>query len=137
MPASKRPRHAHQVRPLRIPMMDSTRDEFAMQLHLALEQMRRRPTIDAYDAIGGILNVVQMAIRDEPRFRVEARVITSGAAAMQQFERKVGSDLPLRAHEIAPLQAAINAVDELLPRITVTALYQAQVEVRAIQREAA
>ena len=137
MPASKRPRHAHQVRPLRIPMMDSTRDEFAMQLHLALEQMRRMPTVDAYDAIGGILNVVQVAIRNEVRFKAEARVITSGAAAMQAFERKVGAGLPLRDHELAPLQAAVNQVDELLPRLSVTALHQAAQEVRLLARERA
>ena len=63
--------YVYQVCLLWILMMDSTCDEFVMQLYFVFEQMWCMFMVDVYDVIGGIFNVVQMVIWDELRFRVE------------------------------------------------------------------
>lgn len=143
MPRSSRPRRRHVHRLPAIPMMATTHTEFARQLHVSLAALAIAPAVTHWEAVAMIFNVVTLAIRHKPSLRHEARLLNGGAMALQDIERKVqaiegGNDtLRLQEHELAPIRIATTTVDQLLPRIGVTALYQAWQELLAMRALAA
>jgi len=113
-------------RQVRTPVMSAVRDEFAMQLHVSLLQLEKSPDKDAFEALAGIFNVVQVAIEHEPRRSHEARLINGGAMALNQAERAICAGIVPRA-EIPAIRVAVNAIDQMLGKLSLEGLYEAMV----------
>lgn len=129
MAVSRKPRHAHRPRLIRIPMMTDLHNEFGLVLHTALAALASAPDREQFDAIAQIFNVVGIAIDRDLRFGDEARILAGGAAAMNQIDdgyRRTGALRPT-ALELAPVRNAVNVCDEILSRLDVTKLHLAQV----------
>lgn len=120
-----RPRKAYRPRLARIPMMPELRDQFGMQMHVAIACLATKPDADLFDGLARIFNVVQMAIRNDVRRSNDARIINGGALAMQQVMPKVDAGIPLAQHEIAQIKLGVVTIDNIMGKIDVTALYQA------------
>lgn len=119
-----------------IPMMRTLRDQFGMQMHTALASLSVRSDIDAFNNLAHVFNVVQVAIRDDAKRMHESRLIVGGAAALNQAMPKVLAGLPLAAHELAPVRVAVNAMDEVMGKISVTALHCAAQELNEMRGRA-
>lgn len=128
MPISKRPRKVRRPRLMNIPMTKPLHDEFALTLHMALANMSLMPSKDHFDAIAQIFNVVGLAIEDDVRFVVEARILNGGASAMNQISDAFARSACLRPTnlELLPVQQAANICDRILPRLNVTRLHLAR-----------
>lgn len=132
-------------RPVRIPITSrEVPDTFGWQMHCSLAALRVAPTREHFDGVAICLNVVQLAIAPHAKFANHALRINAGARALNDLARKVvaienGTPLPLREHELAPIEVAITAADEVIPRLGVNELNEARLELRArrAQREAA
>lgn len=130
MSRSAKPRHAHKPRLIKIPMTAGLHDQFGMALHAAFAALSVAPDRDQFDNIAQYFNVIGLAIEHDARFKDEALILNSGASAMQQIDggwRRTGVLRPT-ALELLPVRNAINICDEILPRIDVTRLHLAQVQ---------
>ena len=116
-------------KPIRIPVTGLHR-EMALHAHAALVTLRYSPSIDAFDMLAGILNMIQMTIANDERFVHEAKLINGGAATLNQISKKVESGLALQEHELASIQVSVNAVDSILSRLDVTRMHLAQLTLR-------
>lgn len=134
---STRPKR--QPRPVRIPI--TSREvpmTFGLQMRLSLEALRREPAREHFDGVARCLNVVQVAIEDDARFTDEALRINAGARALNQIAQKVeaiedGTPLRLHPHELAPVELAINAAEDVIPRLSITSLNDARIRLQAIR----
>lgn len=120
-------------RTIRIPVTSSLRDEFAMVLHTSLWSLDNAPSVDVFDSLASIFNVVQLALEHDVKRSHEARLITGGAAALNQAMTKVVAGQSPAAHEIAPIRVGINTIDGLLGRLDVSALYGAMQRLRVMR----
>ena len=117
---------------MRIPVTKSLRDEFAMQLHVSLAALQRWPSEQAWEPLAQIFNVIQIAVRDDPKRSHEALLINSGARALQQIERRACSGRDLPEHEIAPIRIAVDAIDRMMGKLDVMQLNAAMIELQAM-----
>ncbi len=120
-------------RAIRIPVTRGLRDEFAMVLHTSLWCLDRAPTVDVFDNLAGVFNVVQLALEHDAQHQHEARLITGGAAALNQVMPKVADGRALAAHETAPIRVGVNTIEALLGRLDATALYLAMQRLRVMR----
>lgn len=120
-------------RPVRIPVTRALRDEFAMSLHTSLWALDHAPSADVFDTLAGIFNVVQLALEHDAEHCHEARLITGGAAALNQVMTKALAGQRPAAHEIAPIRVGINTIDALLGRLDASALRRASQRLRAMR----
>lgn len=109
--------------------------EFALHAHAALVTLRCAPSNDAFDMLAGIVNLIQVAIRDDERFTHEAKLINGGAMTLNQVIRKVSAGMFLQEHELASLRVAVNTIDSIFARLDVSRLYLAQITLREIQAD--
>lgn len=128
---------ARRPRLVRIPVTSALRNEFAQVLHTSLWCLEHAPTEDAFDNLARIFNVVQLALENDAKHQHEARLITGGAAALNQVEAKVGAGLKLAPHEVAPIRVGVNTIDQLLGRLSVSDLHEAMLRLDAMRRAAA
>lgn len=126
MPTSKSRKKAYKPRLIRIPMMPSLRDEFALNAYAALTTLQQRPSVEAWSVLASIFNVVQIAIKDDAKFSDMARLINSGAGVMNAIYTKIDSGLHLRLDEFGAVRNAVQAVDVVLPSLDLTSIYLAQ-----------
>ncbi|NYT62397.1 hypothetical protein H0A66_08740 [Alcaligenaceae bacterium] len=120
-------------RAVRIPVTRALRDEFAMSLHTSLRGLEHAPSVDIFDNLAGIFNVVQLALEHDTKHSHEARLITGGAAALNQAMARVVAGQSPAAHEIAPIRVGINTIDALLGRLDVLALHGAIQRLRTMR----
>ena len=107
--------------------------EMAMHAHAALVTLRYAPSPDAFDMVAGILNMIQVTIKNDGRFVHEAKLITGGAATMNQVSKKIDARLALQEHELASICVAVNTVDAILSKLDVSRMHLAQLSVRQMQ----
>lgn len=122
----------YRPRMISIPVTGLHRD-FALQAHCALVTLRCEPSSDAFDVLGGIFNLVQVAIEEDERFKREAMLINGGAKTLNQVMRKVSYGGALHEYELASIRVAVNTIDEIFPRLDVSRLYLAQITLRELQ----
>ena len=107
--------------------------EFALHAHAALFMLGHAPSNDSFDALAGILNLIQVAIENDERFTHEAKLINGGAMTLNQVAKKVAARMRLKEHEFASLRVAVNTVDAIFTRLDVSRLYVAQAVLRDLQ----
>ena len=61
MPANSKPRKAMQQRAVKVPMMATTRDGLAIQLHTTLETLINRPDVESFNRLFRIILAVETA----------------------------------------------------------------------------
>lgn len=120
-----KPRKKYRPRLVKIPMCRPLHDEFAMQMHTALATLRTAPTIDAYDALGWIINLVGVAYGDRMS-EDQSKVIGRAVEVMNQL---VHTDLTIGA-EIVVLEHCAVMIDDVLPYISVTDLHLANLKLK-------
>ena len=123
----------YRPRIIKIPVTGLHR-ELALHAHAALAALRYSPSVDAFDMLAGIINMIQVTIENDERFTHEAKLITGGAATLNQISKKIESRLALQEFELASIQVSVNAVDSILSRLDVTRMHLAQLTVRKIQK---
>lgn len=114
---------AYKPRLIRLPMTPGLSEQIALHMHASLASLRFAGDVDSFDSLAGIINMVGIAIEADPRFEREFRLVTGGAMAMNQISTLVESGLKLKDHHIAPIQVAVNVIDEILGRIDVSRLF--------------
>ncbi|WP_323017743.1 hypothetical protein [Castellaniella sp.] len=120
-------------RTIRIPVTRALRDEFAMLLYTSLWSLEHAPGADPFDNLAGVFNVVQLALEHDAAHRHEARLITGGAAALNQAMNRIISGKPPADHEIAPIRVSVETIDRLLGRLDVSVLYAAMQRLRDLR----
>jgi hypothetical protein len=144
---STRPKRRPHWQP-RIPITSAeVPNVFGWQMHVSLAALRMSPTREHFDGVARCLNVVQLALESKPKLADLALRINAGARALNQIAAKVeaiddGAAIPLREHELQPIELAVTAADEAIPRLSVTELNDARLRLQAIsaaerRREAA
>ena len=123
----------YRPKPIRIPVT-ALHGEMALHLHAALATLRYQPSVEAFDMIAGILNMIQVTIENDERFIHEAKLINGGAATLNQVSRKIESGQALQEFELGSIQVAVNTVDSILTRLDVTRMHLAQLTVRRLLR---
>lgn len=134
MTRSAKPRKHYRPRTVNIPLVGEgdLHRLIALQLHGSLAALRHSPNIEAFDAIGTLLNVAMLAIERDARFTHEARLIAGGASAMNQIASKIDSVPALREIELRPIEVAVSTFDSILPRLDVSQLHLARVRLRSL-----
>lgn len=61
MPANSKPRKSMQQRSVKVPMMATTRDGLAIQMHTTLETLINRPDVDSFNRLFRIILAVETA----------------------------------------------------------------------------
>lgn len=120
-------------RTVRIPVTSALRDEFAMSLYTSLRCLEHSPSVDIFDNLAGIFNVVQLALERDAKHSHEARLITGGAAALNQAMARVIAGQPPATHEIGPIRVGVNTIDALLGRLDVSVLHGAMQRLAALR----
>lgn len=125
-------------RPVRLPITSAeVPNAFGWQMHCSLAALRMAPTREHFDGVAKCLNVVQLAIEHLPKFKDQALRINAGARALNQIAAKVesiedGAPLKLQPHELGPVELAITAADEIIPRLSITDLNNARIRLQAL-----
>ena len=116
-------------------MTAGLRETIALHMHASLATLIHEPTLDAFDSLANIFNMVGLTILHDSRCAHEARLINGGAMAMQDIGRLLEASLPLQDHHLAPVRVAVTAIDSILWWIDVAKLYTAEkVAVAAVQQ---
>lgn len=119
---------------VKIPMTRALHQELAIHAHAALVTLRYAPSLNAFDSLATLMNVVQIAIDQDERFTHEAMLIRGGAATMSQIMHKVDARLPLQEHELASIEVAVTAMDQIFPRLDVTKLHLSRLSLSAMKQ---
>ncbi len=122
----------YRPRMIKIPVTGLHRD-LALHAHAALVTLRYSPSVDAFDMLAGIINMIQVTIENDERFTHEAKLITGGAATLNQISKKIEAHLALHEHELASIGVAVNTVDSILSKLDVSRMHLAQLSVRKLQ----
>ena len=119
----KQSNHTRRMR--RIPMGSLLRDQFRLQLHVAMGQLAYKPCAEPYNALAEVFNVVQVALEDDRHHVIEAAVISTAARALVAMKETVARRIPPYEGELAQVRAGVNQIDNLLGRMDVSRLYVA------------
>lgn len=105
-----------------------------MHAHTALATLRYAPDMNAFESLGTLMNVIQIAIDKDLRFMHEATLIRGGAATMNQVADKIDAGLPLQDYELASIEVAVITMDQIFPRLDVTKLHLARLTLSAMRK---
>jgi len=105
--------------------MTGLRDTIAMHMHASLAGVAAGD-LDSFDSLANIVNMVGLAIVNDPRCAREFRLTTGAAMALNQIGRLIEAGQRPREHHLAPVRVAVTAIDGLLPRLDVSKLYTAE-----------
>lgn len=120
-------------RAVRIPITRALRDEFAMLLYTSLRSLEHAPGSGAFDNLAGVFNVLQLALEHDAKHSHEARLITGGAAALNQAMHRIVAGTPPADHEMAPIRVGVETIDTLLGRLDVSVLHAAMLRLRSLR----
>lgn len=135
MPANKKPRKPRTVKQVKIPVT-GIHKEMAMQLHGSLFALQTEPSQDSFCAVAGIFNVVGIALLGS-KFKSESRVVDGAVRTMNSIANKldnviVGNQKILDIEMQTVINGA-NAIDSVLPKLTINQLYNAMQIVNKIK----
>ena len=111
-------------------MSKSLHDEFGIQMHMSIATLRTSPCLEAFDSLGWLFNVVIVTVEHDPRFTDDLIHLHSGIRMMNQIANKCTAGLPLKDYELACITSAASVVDDILPRLDITKLHFANLQLR-------
>jgi hypothetical protein len=111
-------------------MSKALHDEFGMQMHMSIATLRTKPCLEAFDSLGWLFNVVIVTVEGDPRFTDDLIHLHSGIRMMNQIADKCTAGLPLKDYELGCLTSAASVVDDILPRLDITKLHMAYLQLR-------
>lgn len=121
----------------RLPVMAALRDEFAMVSHLALRSLETTPTVEAFDALAEVFNLLQVDLRNDKKRSRAAGIISDGAAALIESQDAVAAgEIPLERH-LKRMRAAVNTIDDLIGKLDINRLYLSMQVLKTMQKKAA
>lgn len=129
----KKRNKAYKPKLIKIPMTKALYDEFGIQMHTAYAALINQSSLEGFDALAHIMNVVTTAASKDKRFNDEMLYLNTGLATMNQISNKCQAGLPIKEHESAAIGVAVAAIDRVLPYMDVSKLYVAMNEVRVQQ----
>lgn len=125
----------HRTKPAgRLPVMAKLRDEFGMVAHLALRGLETAPSIEAFDALAGVFNLLQVDLRNDARRSDVAAVISDGAGALIAAQDAVAAGQVPAPDLLERIRAGVNAIDGLIGKLDVTRLYASMQVLKAMKR---
>lgn len=123
-------RKAYKPKIIKIPMTKALYDEFGLQMHTAFDALVNRSSLDGFDALAHIMNVITTAARENKRFKEDMLYLTTGIATMNQILKKCESGLPIKDYEAASIGVAVTTIDRILPYIDLSKIYLAMNKVK-------
>ena len=129
----KKRNKAYKPKLIKIPMTKALYDEFGIQMHTAYAALINQSSLEAFNALAHIMNVVTQAASKDKRFSDEMLYLNTGIATMNQIANKCQAGLPLKDFESASIGLAVNTIDRILPYMDISKLYVAMNEVRLQQ----
>lgn len=135
MGRTAKPRKPYRRRIERVPVMPELIKEFEEQLRISLACLRTSPSIESFDAVAEILNVIALTLESlkRPKLHASYKIITSGSSAMMQIEgkRERTGKVHMSDIEYLPILNAVNEALTVLPRLDVMSIYCALQKLRA------
>lgn len=121
MAKNKKPRKQRKERAVHLPMMAGTRDRLALSLHLAVEVLINRPTVDSYNSLSTKFCTLSNAGIDNDALRSGSLALV---AICDRYERvgKVG----VTGDEAAALRDSVGLLDAALASIPANKLAAAE-----------
>lgn len=106
--------------------MTGFRDMLALHMYASLAAIEAAGDLDSFDSLANIMNMIGLAMANDARLAREFRLVTGGAAAMNDIGRLLEAGLKAQERHIAPVRVALAAIDEVLPRMDVSKIYLAE-----------
>lgn len=121
----------------RLPVMGKLRDEFGITMHVALRSLETTPTVEAFDALAEVFNLLQVDLQNDRRRARAAAVINDGAGALIDSQDAVAAgQVPLERH-LKRMRAAVNTIDDLIGKLDINRLYLSMQKLKALKKQAA
>jgi len=137
MPGNKKPRKKMQRKEVKIPIT-GLHSEIALQLHGSLVALRLNPNEEAFCAAAQIFNVVGLALMGS-KFKTESRVVDGAVRTMNVVSAKLDNIIAghqsILSAEMQTIINGANAIDSVLPKLTVNELYKAMQFVNKLKME--
>ena len=115
----------YRPKPIRIPMT-GLRDTIALHMHASLAGLEFGSDVESFNSLADIMNMVSVAIANQPKFAHEQRLIQGGVSAMNDVLRLLEGNVSVQERHIAPVRVAVTAIDCVLPWLDVGRLYTAE-----------
>lgn len=120
----KKRRKPYQPKPIKKPVT-GLRDMIAMQMHASAVGIEAG-SLDSFDALSKLVNMIGLAIFMDPKFEHENRLMRGGAENLNDVGRLLEANLRPKPHHMAGIRSYITMFDQLLPRLDVMRLYRAE-----------
>lgn len=116
-----RPKHTE------IPVMADLQREFMFASHGALAALRLAPTIDAFDQLAGLFNVIAIALKDKGGRSV---VLESGMRALQEVCDRIDRTgaIAITRFELPPIENAVVECEQIVKQLDVVRLHYARIK---------
>jgi len=117
--------------------MGKLRDEFGLVMHTALRSLETMPTVEAFDALAEVFNLLQVDLRnDKKRARAAASINDRAGALIDSQEAVAAGQVPLERH-LKRMRAAVDTIDELIGKLDINRLYLSMHKLKLLKKQAA
>lgn len=122
-----RPKHIH------VPVMPDLQFEFAKSAHGALAALRLAPSLEAFDQLSGVFNVIAVALHMRGK---RSAILDSGIRAMNDVSRRAANcgAIGIARHELPPIENAVIECEAILPVLDALGLDAARIKVNQIRQ---
>jgi hypothetical protein len=123
----------HRQQRLRVPVTAELQKELMFAAHGALTGLRLAPSKPAFDQLGGIFNVVYVAMCNADR---KSPVLESGMRALQDVARRCDTKgvLAIGRFELPPIENAVLECEALVTSLDVLGLHAASEQLRKMEQ---
>lgn len=121
----------------RLPVMGKLRDEFGITMHVAMRSLETTPTVEAFDALADVFNLLQVDLENDKRRVRAAAAINDGAGALNESQDAVAAGQVPHQRHLKRIRAAVNTIDELIGKLDVNRLYLSMHKLDALKKQAA
>lgn len=132
MSRHKKPRNkAYKGRTVGIPVMPDLQWEFMAASHGSLAALRLAPSVEAFDQLAAVFNVIHVALYDKG---IANPILNSGMQALidiAEREARLGK-IELGQYDLQPLELAVLECEQLVKQLDIMSLYFAQKKLRLI-----
>lgn len=112
-------------RPIKIPIT-GLRSRVALDARLAYQVLCLQPDVEKYDDLIDIFNTMSIIAENDKRFEPEKVFLGGAARALIQARELIASQVKLPQRLLDPIRIGINTIDDMLPRIDVAFLFNAE-----------
>ncbi|MDD3759155.1 MAG: hypothetical protein PHN76_13495 [Advenella sp.] len=125
-------------RPIKIPIT-GMRNRIALDARIAFDVLCRQPDVEKFDDLIDIFNTMTVIAHNDARFEPEKTMISGASRALILARELIANHLQLPQRLLDPIRIGVNTIDEMLPRIDVALLINAErsavAAVKKIMRE--